>query len=138
MHREHLRRAHFLHLDCPFENCKFHAGDKFQINRHQKTAHAGEIREPIPRTTDSELLRKNEALGTRQLTWDQIRDICFMGPGGAADFESEDEEEEEEDELEDEVDNEEDGEDREGQEGHHDYEAHGRHIEYQGVHTSEL
>lgn len=132
MHREHLRRAHFLHLDCPFENCKFHAGDKFQINRHQKTAHAGEIREPIPRTTDSELLRKNEALGTRQLTWDQIRDICFreepeepiIDLDGVGNFGSEDEEEDEEF-------SDEDDEGREGQDAHNDYEVH-------GGHTSEL
>ncbi|KAG0633956.1 hypothetical protein HOY80DRAFT_1141037 [Tuber brumale] len=141
--KEHLRRAHFLHLRCPFENCKFHAGDKFQVKRHQKTAHVGQAeREPILRTTDSKLRRKNEALGTRNLTWDQICDICFreepedpvaepiVSPGGA-DFESEGEEEEEE------FYDEEEDEDLEGQEGYDNREAHEENAEYRGRHTGD-
>jgi len=141
MHREHLRRAHFLHLGCPFENCGFNAGDKFQIDRHQGTAHAGQIREPIPRTTDSKLRRKNEALATRNLTWGEIYNICFREEpeepitGLDGDIEGGDEEGEEEEE--------DDDDDDEygvywGQEDHEDREARVEQTEGQGGHTSEL
>ncbi|CAZ85618.1 unnamed protein product [Tuber melanosporum] len=141
--KEHLRRAHFLHLRCPFENCKFHAGDKFQVKRHQKTAHVGQAElEPILRTTDSKLRRKNEALGTRNLNWDQIYEICFreepddpvtelmVSPDGA-DFESEGEEEEEE------FEDEEDDEDLGAQGGYGGREAPEENAEYRGRHTGD-
>ncbi|CUS12150.1 unnamed protein product [Tuber aestivum] len=110
----------------------FHAGDKFQINRHQKTAHPGQVEmEPILRTTDPSLSRKNQALATRNLTWEQICDICFreepedlvtepiVGTDGGYGLGSEGEEEEEVEEF---YDEEGDGEDYEDQEDRDDQE----------------
>ncbi|PWW79292.1 hypothetical protein C7212DRAFT_340195 [Tuber magnatum] len=117
------------------------------INRHQRSAHPGQDEmEPIPRTTDYKLLRKNQALGAKKLTWEQIRDICFreepedpipepvMGLDGNDGFGSDGEEEEEGEELYDDG-KDDDDEDQEDQENHDDPRAYEEHAERQGGHA---
>lgn len=77
--REHLRRAHFPHLQCPHEGCRVCAGSKFEINRHQKKRHPP--LQPLPpaieQTINLDHLQKHRALSLRTLTWEEISEICF-------------------------------------------------------------
>ncbi|RPB02266.1 hypothetical protein L873DRAFT_1802197 [Choiromyces venosus 120613-1] len=126
--KEHLRRVHVLHLACPFGDCIFYAGDKYQIKRHQKTAHPDHPEmEPIPRTAGFAHRKMHQDLEVRNLSWEQISEICFRVEleeqvaepiDGADGFEDGDQEEDEVEERDD--DNEE----------HEEYDDHEVHEEY--------
>lgn len=77
--REHIRRAHFKHLQCPHNGCTFCAGTPFEVNRHQGTNHPSP-QPPLPpilQTTDLDSFYRNQALGSKKLTWEMISRICF-------------------------------------------------------------
>lgn len=75
--REHLRRAHYPHLQCPQEKCNFCAGSTYEINRHQGKKHLQPPRPAIEQSINLEHLQKHRALKLRTLTWDRISRICF-------------------------------------------------------------
>ncbi|PUU82242.1 hypothetical protein B9Z19DRAFT_1160063 [Tuber borchii] len=122
--KEHLKKSHFLYLQCPFDGCKFCSGYENQVRRHHSFVHGrGSNGSPILQPRCEELQRKSKALESKDLTWDKINDICFSvgpekpagalgDPGGSENEEDdEDDEEDDEDDEEDDEDDEEDDED---------------------------
>lgn len=75
--REHIRRAHFKHLQCPHNGCTFYAGSPFEIYRHQRANHPPPQLNPIEQTTNLDDFHRNKALGLKNLTWEMISQICF-------------------------------------------------------------
>lgn len=75
--REHLRRSHYHHLQCPHGECLFHAGSKFEITRHQEKQHqSSQPLPPIQQTTNLDNSQIDLALRSRTLTWEEISLIC--------------------------------------------------------------
>lgn len=76
--REHIRRAHFPHLQCPQKGCSYCAGSTFEINRHQRKKHTNlPLLEPIEQRLNIPHFRKHKALKVRSLTWKVLSLICF-------------------------------------------------------------